>query len=673
MPTSLSSRGAWRTRAPLFAVIGVQLVLARGLWRGELPLYRDLARLFIPLKHHVWAELQAGRLPQWWPWEGLGMPLASQPIASLFHPTTLLYALLPFQPAFALQLFLPLPFAAWGAWRLARALGQRPATAALSGAAYSLGGYFLSNTEYTFSSLAAAALPFVALGALRLRRFKPRPVLLAIAMALVVLAGDPVLVYLASGLALAFTLRRKRPVPPLIGLATAAALAGLLAAVQLVPAREHFAQSGRALGIIHASTYWALDLRELSGFVVPPHGGPETLYRSNWVGALTALLAVFGALQRSRARVTLLVVAALSLALAAAQALPLWSWATQVVPGWHAFRFPMKAIGPFALVVAILAGRGAETLARRLRRRPVPFALLAGVVLELAWVNGPLLSTAPLPQAPPLAQKLQSLGVSLEGPSYVWRWMMPLDHRDCTGCALATAGPATGALYGLPTTNAYVPGFSLEYRELNVHSEWTWLGPAAPVFGSRYEIVNLDDATGPTLARDDAAKAALIELPGALPRAYLATGVKRFPRSAVPLVLTNAQFHPGDEVAIAEGEDGPPVHEPDGPWVAAAVRRDGAGVRVSGTAERPSVLVLNESYYRGVHAYEDSAELPVFRVNHLARGVSVAPGPFSVRFEFETPGLPLGAALSASGLAVLVTLAAWRRARRATSAPARTA
>src|SRR5688572_6973812 len=102
-----------RPRGLLLGALGVQLFLCRRLMVGELPCYRDLSLLFLPLKQHLAAELHAGRFPHWWPWDGLGMPLASQPMASVFHPTTALFAVLPFQGAFALQFFLPLPFAAY--------------------------------------------------------------------------------------------------------------------------------------------------------------------------------------------------------------------------------------------------------------------------------------------------------------------------------------------------------------------------------------------------------------------------------------------------------------------------------------------------------------------------------------------------------------------------------
>ncbi len=653
-------------RWPLLALFAVQAFLSRGWFLGEVQASRDLLRLFIPLKHHLWSELHAGRWPQWWPWEALGMPLASLPLASVFHPTTLFFAVLPFQPALALQCLLPLPVAAFGAFRLGRALGVRRWAATITAAAYSLGGYFVSNTEFTFSSLAAAALPFVCLGALRLRRHRPRPLLLAVSMALLVLAGDPVLTYLAAMTVLAFAARRRRPLRVALGLLAAAVLAGLIAAPLLLPLSEQFVQSGRAGGYSYPSSQWALDLEMLEALVRPVRFGDDRLYRSVWLGLLTQALAVFGAVPRGRARVALGVIAALSLGLAATHLLPLWSWAEAVLPGWKAFRFPLKCIGPFTLVVAVLAGRGAQALVRRLKRPRLEVVLAAGVVLELGIVNGPLLATEPLRAAPPkLAQTLQRLGVSLDGPSYVWHWTRHQEGAaDCASCAFDNLGPATGALYGLPTTNAYAPGFSLEYRELRVHSEWTWLGKAAPIFGSRYQIGNFGEDAGTLIERDQATQAELAELPGALPRAYLSTGVHRFSRSLVPKALVDEQFHPGDEVALASDEPGPADHPSEGAYVPATVRHEGGATVVTAIATAPSVLVLNEAYARGVQATENGAELPVFRVNHLARGVSLPPGEHTVRFEFHTPGLAAGLTLGAVGWALTLALATWQRRRR---------
>ncbi len=579
-------------------------------------------------------------------------------MASFFHPTTALFALLPFQPAFALQLFLPLPFAAWGTFRLGRALGLRPWAAALAGAAYSLSGYFLSSTEFTFSSLAAAALPFVAVGALRVRGPRPRPMWLVVSFVLLLLAGDPVLDYLAVGTALCFAFKLR----PMGRVVAALALAVLIAAVQLAPAVGLLAESSRAKGVVAGATFWSLGLTQVLGFVLPPEGlESNTLYRSTWLGVLTAALAVLGASTRGKARVPLLIVAVLALGFAN-DALPLWKAASAMLPGWKSFRFPAKCVGPFYLVVAICAGRGAQWLSRRFRLPALRVGLLVGVLAELAWINGPLLKTAPDAPAPPLARALSDLGVSLEGPTYAWRWQLPPGAPPCTACQLTSLAPASGSLFGLPTSNFYVPALSTEYSELTVRSMWLWLGESAAVFGSRYQLGTPTEDAGAVVARDEDAGVVAVELPDALPRAYVATGVLRFDHEIVPNAISQGHFVRGQEVVLAKGADGPEARKPVEPWTPATVHRDGPSVEVTATATAPSVLVLNEAYARGVRAFEGERELPVFRVNHIVRGVSLEPGQHTVRFEFQTPGLALGAALSAFGLFVL---AAWRvRARQ---------
>lgn len=624
----------------LLFVFGVQLVLCRGLLLGELPYRRDLSRLFVPLKHYLSTALHDGWFPQWWPFDGLGMPLASQPLASLFHPTTPLFALLPFGAAFALQFFLPLPVALFGTYRLGRALGLRVWAAALAGAVYSLSGYFLSMTEFTFSSLAAAALPFVAWGAV-----SRRASVLALSMALLLLAGDPVLVYLALGTALALAWRRA-PVRTHLVLVGALAWAACAAAIQWLPAGLLYLESSRSAGTVHGSTFWAMGSEQLRGLLLPgDREGPGHLLGSTYLGVITLALAAVGGALRGRSRAGLLVVAAVSFGLSLGELIPLWKTFAAVVPGWSAFRFPAKAIAPFVLVVAVLAGRGAERLLRRRKWAP----LLVGVVtLELALVNGFLLQTAPasLRDPPPLVATLRGKGVGLEGATYAYRWAPPTPPKgrlEDDARQLATLAPSSGALHGLPSINAYVPGYSVEYAELAVREQWTWPGKLSGVFGANVLI----DAAGVT------------DLPGALPRAYLSPGVKWFKRSLVVAYLRTPEFSPGREVVL-EGDS--PESRAAGAMVPAVVHRRGDTVEVSAVVEVPSVLVLNEALFSGVRAFEGERELPVLRANHLVRGVMLEPGAHTVRFTFETPGLRAGALISTLAL-VLGAALAFRRSR----------
>ncbi len=96
--------------------------LQRGLLAGEVFFRRDTLLLFLPFKRYLAQAIAQGEFPEWWPYDGLGEPFASIPIASLFHPSTLLYWLLPFALAFTLQTLLPLVLLPLGTWRLARVI-----------------------------------------------------------------------------------------------------------------------------------------------------------------------------------------------------------------------------------------------------------------------------------------------------------------------------------------------------------------------------------------------------------------------------------------------------------------------------------------------------------------------------------------------------------------------
>jgi hypothetical protein len=197
-----------------------------------------------------------------------------------------------------------------------------------------------------------------------------------------------------------------------------------------------------------------------------------------------------------------------------------------------------------------------------------------------------------------------------------------------------------------------VPGYSTEYGELAPREQWTWLGDLSGVFGARYLVAAAKDVKPElVLARDGTA--VVVELPHALPRAYLATGVQRFKRVLVPAYLRSSEFQPGREVVLeGEGERVAP-----GEPLRADVHRQGDTVEVSTTATGPAVLVLNETLFAGVQAFEGETELPVLRANHVVRGVALGAGTHTVRFTFQTPGLIPGALLSVFALVLGVFVA----------------
>jgi hypothetical protein len=714
-----------RSLGALLVPTFLALFVFRGLvFLGELPFKRDMGRLFVPLKRVLSDALRAGTLPEWWPWDGLGMPLVAVPVLSTFHPSTLLFTVLPFHGAFVLQLLLPIPVALWGTWRLGRALGLRPVFAALAATGYVFGGYFLGLTEFTSMSLAAAALPWLWWGALKCRRGdRLRPFVLALALGSMLLAGDPHLSIMGLLGAAALAVRRARPqrlLRPALSFALGTGLAVALAAVQLVPSLLLFRESPRSAGLgISSPDYWRLDVPQLVGMVAPGvFPGSHTFFETTYLGLAVGALALAGALVRGRARPQLVAIATVSLVLALGSATPLWGLFSAVVPFWKSFQYPIKAIGPAMLVLPLLAARGAQLVLRGGGRRFLPAALcgaaavavsvlglwgpalvalvVAGVLAAAAWrrtlvpvlshvalvavavdlglANGQLVATLPTDfyEPPPFAETLQRGGVSGEGFSYLFQWrpsprLEGILRQDIAQNAALI--PLRGALHGLPSSNAYLQGYSTRYHELTSGDGKLWEQRLAGVYGTRFAIVS-SAAVAPeqqarVVASDELSEASVLQLPRFLPRAYVVQGVKVLPRERV-LEYLGSGFRPGREVVLEAGVAGSELeHEAAGPARAVdRIRRVGDAVEIEVTLEAPGMLVLNESYYEGIEATEEGRRLPVYPANHAVRAVPLSAGRHVVRFEYRTPGLAAGALTSAAAVVLLAVAGVLQRKSR---------
>ncbi|HLM43906.1 MAG TPA: hypothetical protein VK458_08560, partial [Myxococcaceae bacterium] len=687
---------------------------------------RDMGRLFVPLKRVLGESLRSGTLPQWWPWDGMGMPLVAVPVLSTFHPSTLFFTVLPFHAAFVLQLLVPVPMALLGTWRLGRALGLRPVFAALAATGYVFGGYFLGLTEFTSMSLAASALPWLWWGALRCRGGTFRPAVLALSLAWMLLAGDPHLSIMGLLGAAALVVRRARPqrlLRPALSLAVGTVLAVALSAVQLLPSLLLFRESPRSSGAgIVSSDYWRFDLHQLSGMVDPGAlAGLDVMFESLYLGLGVVALVLVGVMARGRLRPQLVGITLVSLVLATGSATPLWALFSAVVPFWKSFQFPIKAIGPAMLVLPLLAARGAQQVLRRDRLCFLPGALaglaavagavlgawepalwallLAGVLALAAWrralvpvlvhvalvvvavdlglANGRLVLTAPVDfyEPPPLAEALRRNGVSGEGFSYffLWKPSRPLEPgAEVDVVQSAALVPLRGALHGLPTANVYLQGFSARYNELVLGNQERWVGKLAGVFGTRFFIASPSELRPEqrqqAVGHDERADAMVVPFRRYLPRAYVTGGVKVLPRAEVVDYLGSPSFRPGGEVVLeaeAEGVEPGLQREPTGPArPVERIRRVGDAVEVEATLAAPGLLVLNESYFAGVEASENGQRLPLYPANHAVRAVPLSAGRHVVRFEYRTPGLLVGALTSAAAVVLLAVAGVLRRKSR---------
>ena len=347
--------------AVLAASVGA---LLGGAWaRGLSVFWSDLTYL-----HHGWRAapamlVAAGRAPLWEPSLYFGMPMAGSMQGGLFYPPTILYYLFGFATATALFQALHLFTAGWlcALWLRACRLSWG---ASLGGALlFAFGGVMIARLPFLNHLATLAWAPALAL-------FVRRPVPLALTLSLMVLAGYPTFI---PGCAVAvwvaaYAARSKRWSWSGVAVdwVVAGALAGGLAAAQLLPGFELVAHSRRSSGVGFAEALtWGFTPRDLLQWIGPLAVGIKNFHPSiDWwscvyIGAAGLFASVYGAfiLPRRRALVlaaALIVVVVLTLGASNPLSAALWRW----LPPLHFVRYPGNLAYLALLPLAVLAAVG---------------------------------------------------------------------------------------------------------------------------------------------------------------------------------------------------------------------------------------------------------------------------------------------------------------------------
>jgi hypothetical protein len=162
----------------------------------------------------------------------------------------------------------------------------------------------------------------------------------------------------------------------------------------------------------------------------------------------------------------------------------------------------------------------------------------------------------------------------------------------------------------------------------------------------------------------------IYEYPNYLPRAALFSSVELAPddkaalarlgSSALDILQTavvSAKGLDAADLAALEKLNGLPR---EGVRAARILSYDSQEVQIDATAERPALLVLNDSDYPGWKVYVDGQRSRWITANYLFRGVPLEPGKHLVRFAYEPASFAAGAAISGVGLTVLFGFVVWR-------------
>jgi membrane protein YfhO len=390
--------GAARGRAlvPLLT-LGLLLLFAfRGPLAGRMFYLRDISQNHYPMRLLVTERLRAGDLPLWNPYHGGGTPLLANPNNLVLHPTSLLFLVLTPGPAFTASILLQYLLLAAGGYLLARKAGAGRDGAALAAAVLSLSGpaASLASLQNILSSAAWVPLGIWAY----LRGLEPgRRWFLGIASAcagVIIMTGEPAsfAAFILLGLVLGMAppidsnrQRRSRDVLTALGMVLILGL--LLAAAQVLPARELLALSERGAGFTAAEGLkWSLHPQRILEAILPRlFGDPTRLSPQAWwggwlfeggypflmtihLGAIPCLLAALAVACPGRNRVLhrgLGVAALLAVLLALGRHSVIYRALFETVPLMRQFRYPERFLVTALFPFAILAGLGLDRLLDR--------------------------------------------------------------------------------------------------------------------------------------------------------------------------------------------------------------------------------------------------------------------------------------------------------------------
>ncbi|MFA4905304.1 MAG: YfhO family protein [Candidatus Margulisiibacteriota bacterium] len=364
---------------------------------SEIFAFKDLSRYFYPLRHLMVEQARAGHFPLWNPYIFCGMPLLAAMQIGFFYPLTILYYLLPFDLAFNYYIILHYFLAACFTYLLMRhyQLG-RPASF-MSGMLFAFSGYLLSVSNMNTSLTSVVWLPLVVLWWDKvLARVQGNLHWFILFLAMMLLGGEPTIIYITIWLLFFYTLVMAREKLKALGwLGTAVVAVLLLCMVQLLPFAELAMHSDRSgVAGFEFAAMRSLPFREVINVVFPfffgnmnvPGSYTEGLLGaqlqdwliSPYLGIFPLFFALLGFLKPDKRSWFWGGAAAAALVLAFGKYTPLYGLLYKFIPGVSLIRYPVKYIFLATFSLAALAGFGFDDCLKRLKENrlgPVVVAL----------------------------------------------------------------------------------------------------------------------------------------------------------------------------------------------------------------------------------------------------------------------------------------------------------
>jgi hypothetical protein len=345
---------------------------------------------------------QSHTLPLWNPYYAGGQPLGADPLAALFYLPTHLVHFFSLRNYYLVLILVHLIWAGLGVLLLAsRAPGLPRLPALLAAVSYMATPRLLAHLGAGHITIVqtVAWYPWLALACWATAR-NPRRwgALLGICLAMMLLAGHPQMAYygmmMTAALAIWLLLTRVARWRKLdwralcgsaAGLTGAAVVGGLLAAIYLLPLLEFTALSTRQLALPSRDAYPLKNFLHSLIFQPPPVG----LYWESLIspGLVVLALALLGAVMRWRKAWPMVLGIVLVGELAMGAASPVYSRVVHLLPDLDLFRAPTRIWFIALMLIALLAGLGADALLGGIRyvvARGIRHDLYRGAVVAAA-------------------------------------------------------------------------------------------------------------------------------------------------------------------------------------------------------------------------------------------------------------------------------------------------
>lgn len=636
---------------------------------GGRALFGDaLFKLFYPYAEFFRRCILSGEFPFWNPHQLTGVPFAANMQSAVFYPPTWLNLVLAYPEAAAAGAWLHSALAGlfMAAW--ARRRGLSPGAAAGAGAVFAFNGFAVLHYAFPCQAAAyawtpAAALCLEAAAGPRRRAWLAGA---ALALALQLLAGHPQFAVYSGAALLLLALFAEDRRRALTDLAAAGALAGGIAAAQLLPSWQLARLSPRASGLGYEwATQMSLPPGELARMLLTPQwnaawapAGGDPHIVGLYLGLPALALAAWG-LGAGRAARPFALASGLGLMLALGRHLPGYHALYALLPPLSLFRFPAQWLALACFGAAALVGLGLERLASPRAR----WALAALCALDLWAFSQRAVTTLerevftrPTPLLAALARggterfmltPRTQLQQSRPGRTPLEGW---LGFKD-------TAVPNLATAYGLYDAFAYEELRLSRTDEALYRLAQDPRSPWLDVLGVR-RVVSFWPLPEDKFRPLGRSTALLYENPDAFPKAYFASGAR-----CVPEGDTLAAVESGPAAALlAAPVLGGSCPDPAAPS-SAPVRTAAYGAnRVELELEAPSAgwVVITDAWAPGWTARVDGRPAELRPANHVQRAVRVPARVRRVELRYRPPYFSAALLLSAASLALAAGLALYK-------------